>query len=140
MMKKQILKQIAVFLTIISGIAVASCSFLQNRDGKSSSHTDEPTADIAKAIIGTWKLEAVNCDAEGKGCLWYEGTRVFTFTGRGEVEVNRKKRGTYRIEGTSCRLQTRAKEYKVLIRQIDTKRLITGEPFRSTTEIFRRIK
>ena len=139
-MKKQILKYFAVFLTVITSIAVASCSFLQDREGTSSSHTDESPADIAKAIIGTWKLEAVNCDAGGNGCLWYEGTRVFTFTARGEVEVDGKKRGTYRIEGTSCRLQTRAKEYKVLIRQIDTKRLITGEPFRTTTEIFRRIK
>lgn len=139
-MKAQVKKHIAVFLTVISAIAVAPCSFLQDREGKSSSHTDESPTEIEKAIVGTWKLEAVNCDADGNGCLWYEGTRVFTFTGRGGVEVNGKKRGTYRIEGTTCRLQTRAKEYTVSIRQIDTKRLITGEPFRTTTEIFRRIK
>ena len=132
-------KTLLLSAIVVSCVTMAACTQFQEKSG-SDSGTITIDSEKQKLIIGTWKITAVHCDSQGNNCVWYTGKRIFRFMQNGDVFVNDKKQATYRMEGATCVIDTGKKRYNVNIISLDSKRLITGEDNRNTTEIYNKIK
>jgi pyruvate/2-oxoglutarate dehydrogenase complex dihydrolipoamide dehydrogenase (E3) component len=122
-----------------SSVMTATCAQLQEKSGRDSG-TGIFDSEKQKLIVGTWKITAVHCDSRGNNCEWYTGKRVFRFMQNGDLFVNDAKLATYRMKGTTCIIDTGKKRYNVNIISLDSKRLITGEDNRTSTEIYNKVK
>jgi len=118
---------------------MAACAQFREKSG-SNSEAVTIDSEKQKLIIGTWKITAVHCDSQGNNCDWYAGKRIFRFMQNGDLFVNDTKQATYRVEGAICTLDTGKKLYNVNIISLDSKRMITGENNRKTTEIYNKMK
>ncbi len=124
---------------MICCLMMSGCSLFQEK-GESNSGSDAISGgNPRELIVGTWKIASVHCDSKGANCEEYKATRFFTYGTKGELFVNDVKRGTYRVSGSSCLIDTGTTRYTVNIIYIDSAKLITGEGHRTTTEIFRRM-
>jgi len=120
-------------------VLMTGCVLFQEKGGSNSGSEAISGGDPRELIVGTWKIASVHCDGRGENCEEYKATRFFTYGRSGELYVNDVKRGTYRMSGRSCILDTGTARYTVNIIHIDSTKLITGESHRTTTEIFRRV-
>lgn len=133
--------KIAITVTILSaGIMLASCSLFQEKIEKKPDTEPIESPEVKQLLPGTWKIMAVKCDSTGSNCEQYTASRVFEFSANGELTVNGMKRGTFRLENRNCILNTGTRQYTVTIIQIGSYRMVTGEPYRNTTEVLNRIK
>ncbi len=118
-------------------LCVLGCA--QHRDGGSMTDTPSGTAgERNRMLAGSWKLAGVDCQGPGKNCRRYPGSRVFRFDRNGELFVDGTRRGTYRLAKDSCVIDAGDRSYHISILELDSSRLITGESFRRTTEIFQK--
>lgn len=133
-----------MIVSILSAsIVLTACSLLQEKSENTTEKDTRDTgvsSDTARLLPGTWKIVSVHCDSTGSKCTPYAANRVFEFSKNGELAVNGRKRGTYRLEDKNCILDTRSRQYTITVVQIGTSRMVTGEPFRDTTEVLNRIK
>jgi hypothetical protein len=131
----------ALAVTILSAsIFLAACSLSQEKTEQTTDTDAKASSETARLLPGTWKLVSVDCDTTGSNCRQYAASRIFKFSDSGELAVNGRKRGTYRLEDKNCILETENRQYTVTIVQIGTSRMVTGEPFRDTTEVLNRLK
>ncbi|HPN12090.1 MAG TPA: hypothetical protein PLA65_08515 [Spirochaetota bacterium] len=132
---------IAMTVSILSAVIfLSACSLFQEKTEQKTGQDTNASLDTARLLPGTWKIISVNCDATGSNCNQYAASRVFSFSDNGEFTVNGRKRGRYRLEDKNCILVTENKQYTVTIVQIGTSRMVTGEPYRDTTEVLNRTK
>ena len=132
---------IGMAVTILTAsVLCAACSLIQGTSRKTTDKDTETSSETARLLPGTWKIVSVNCDAAGSNCRQYAASRVFVFSDNGELTVNGRKRGTYRVENNNCILETQSKQYTVTVVQIGASRMVTGEPHRTTTEVLNKIK
>jgi hypothetical protein len=117
-----------------------ACSPFQEKDSSTANSDARIVGSARKLILGSWKISAVRCDNQGSKCEWYKRNVVFQFLKNGDLLVNGAKRGTYRLEGSTCMLDTERKQYTVTIIQIDSSKMITSEPYRTSSEIFKKIQ
>ncbi|HOT44415.1 MAG TPA: hypothetical protein PLM53_08125 [Spirochaetota bacterium] len=134
-MKKIIVPAIIMTCSVL----MAGCAFFQEKGGSDSGSEAISGGDPRELIVGTWKIASVHCNDRGENCEEYKATRFFTYAKDGQLFVNDVKRGTYRVSGNTCLLDTGTTRYTVNIIHVDSTKLITGESHRTTTEIFRRI-
>jgi hypothetical protein len=133
--KTQLLWAVLILFTMMT-----ACAETQDKNSGGSGADNTGGGDNKKLILGSWKLVAVHCDKEGNNCEWYTDRRVFQFSRNGDLVINDEKRGTYQVEGSACILDNGSKRYSINIIQLDSSKLMTGESYRSTTEIFKKIK
>ncbi|OHD64661.1 MAG: hypothetical protein A2176_10155 [Spirochaetes bacterium RBG_13_51_14] len=117
-----------------------ACSTFQEKDFSNTDSDTRTVGSTRKLIVGTWKIVAIRCDSQGSNCERYKRDIVFQFSRNGDLVANGTKRGTYRLEGSTCILDTDRKQYTVSIILIDSSRMITGEQNRKSTEIFNKIQ
>lgn len=113
-----------------------SCAGSQDTGGAGGDTAGGAAREWNRMIIGSWRLTAVDCQGPGSDCRRYEGSRTLRFAKNGELFVDGARRGTYRVEGNLCLLTAGSGSYEVTIVDVDPTRMITGEAFRNTTEIF----
>lgn len=130
----------SLYAIIASFALITSCAATQNNNGGGTIPDRSESGDYPERILGRWKIVAVHCDSQGGNCEWYNGQRVFHFSRNGDLAVNDVRRGTYRLEGPVCILDTGNKRYRVNIIRLDPNKLITGESHRATTEIYNKLK
>lgn len=132
---------IALTVAILSAsVLLAACSLFQEKSDQAADKKTDSLSETARLLPGTWKIVSVNCDTTGSNCRQFAASRIFGFSDNGELTVNGRKRGTYRLEDNNCILETGNKQYSVTIVQIGASRMVTGEPHRDTTEVLNRIK
>jgi hypothetical protein len=133
--------KIAITVTMLAaGIMLTACSLFQEKIEKKPDSEPIVSSEVERLLPGTWKIMAVKCDSTGSNCEQYAPSRVFEFSANGELTVNGMKRGIFRLENRNCILDTGSKQYTVTIVQIGAYRMVTGEPYRNTTEVLNRIK
>lgn len=136
-MKRKLLFLNAIILSLA---LITSCAETQDKNSGRAAADRSTGVEYQNLILGRWKIVAIRCDREGNNCEWYTGRRVFHFSRNGDLAVNDIRRGTYRMEGPACILDTDSKRYTVNIIQLDSSKLITGESHRETTEIYKKLK
>lgn len=131
---------IASAIIMTCSIVITGCAMFTEKD-KSGTNSDAISGgDTRKLLVGTWKITSVRCDGKGNNCETYQATRFLTYDKSGELFVNDVKRGSYRVSGNICTIDTGRKQYNVKIIYISNASLITGESHRATTEKFLRVQ
>ena len=120
---------------VLAAVTALSCAQSQDTGGAGGDSVGS-AVEWGRLIKGSWRLTAVDCRGPGSDCRRYEAARVLRFAGNGDFFMDGSRRGTYRMEGNTCVLSSGSRTYRVTIIDIDASRMISGESFRATTEIF----
>ncbi len=130
----------ASILIMTCCVIISGCVMSREKGGNENNSGASSSDETRKLITGTWKITSFRCDNKGNNCQKYPGTQIFQYGKNGELIINNVKRGSYRVTGRTCILDTGTSQYTVNIISIDSSRLLTGENHRTTTEIFIRMK
>jgi hypothetical protein len=106
-----------IIAIITAWCLLAYCSTPQNKN-------------ITTLIVGTWKLEGMNCGKNGADCAPCDDQFCgvsFRLLENGDIQIKGKKTGTYRVEGAHFTIIDGDNTSTINILHIDEKTIITGE-------------